>query len=136
MNPSGKFLCLIILLAFSMIFSSDFLLAEENKIPDWIKNNAGWWSEGQISDSEITSPQNQNSGPILFDGRAEIHNMESGDVYSWTDAEGDIHLLIYCSHTLVSITANQVAGGCQGLTQEAISRSRVYFRSDSYPDFY
>lgn len=26
-----------------------------SNIPDWIKNNAKWWSEGQISDSEFTS---------------------------------------------------------------------------------
>jgi len=28
---------------------------EEAKIPDWIRNNAKWWSEGQIGDSDFTS---------------------------------------------------------------------------------
>ena len=26
-----------------------------NVIPDWIKNNAGWWSSGQIPDSAFVS---------------------------------------------------------------------------------
>ena len=28
---------------------------EESKIPDWIKNNAGWWADGQIDDSSFVS---------------------------------------------------------------------------------
>ena len=24
-----------------------------NQIPDWIKNNAGWWADGQIDDSSF-----------------------------------------------------------------------------------
>ena len=28
-------------------------LAEEPKIPEWVKNNAGWWASGQISESEF-----------------------------------------------------------------------------------
>ena len=24
-------------------------------IPDWIKNNAGWWSDGQIDDNSFVS---------------------------------------------------------------------------------
>ena len=24
---------------------------EDYNIPDWVKNNAGWWAEGQIPDS-------------------------------------------------------------------------------------
>jgi hypothetical protein len=27
----------------------------ENKVPDWIKNNARWWAEGTISDTEFVS---------------------------------------------------------------------------------
>jgi len=27
----------------------------ESKIPDWIRNNAKWWSDGQIDDSDFTS---------------------------------------------------------------------------------
>ena len=28
---------------------------EGNVIPDWIKNNAGWWASGQIPDSAFVS---------------------------------------------------------------------------------
>src|SRR5438477_7750604 len=28
-------------------------LADEQQIPPWIKNNAKWWSQGQIGDSEF-----------------------------------------------------------------------------------
>ncbi len=32
----------------------DFLkVMEENTIPSWIKNNAGWWSSGKISDNDF-----------------------------------------------------------------------------------
>jgi len=34
----------------------DFLkMMEENTIPSWIKNNAGWWADGQIDDSSFVS---------------------------------------------------------------------------------
>jgi len=29
--------------------------AQEATIPDWIKNNAGWWASGQIPDSAFVS---------------------------------------------------------------------------------
>lgn len=28
---------------------------KQEKVPSWIKNNAGWWAEGQISDSDFVS---------------------------------------------------------------------------------
>jgi len=35
----------------SFTVNSDVVEASENnKIPDWIKNNAGWWADGQIDD--------------------------------------------------------------------------------------
>jgi len=29
--------------------------AQEATIPDWIKNNAGWWADGQIDDNSFVS---------------------------------------------------------------------------------
>ena len=29
------------------------ILGQEDKIPDWIKNNAGWWATDQIDDSSF-----------------------------------------------------------------------------------
>ena len=46
------------------VFSGIFLVsmmfvpsisAQEVAIPDWIKNNAGWWADGQIDDSAFVS---------------------------------------------------------------------------------
>jgi len=43
----------------SSIFPSDHHLAPFftqtglSKIPDWVRNNAGWWSEGKISDDDF-----------------------------------------------------------------------------------
>ena len=30
-------------------------ISDEISIPDWVRNNAGWWSEGQISDNDFAS---------------------------------------------------------------------------------
>ena len=35
-----------VLLLTSMVASVD-----ANNVPDWVKNNAGWWAEGQIDDN-------------------------------------------------------------------------------------
>jgi len=31
------------------------IISTQNKIPDWVKNNAGWWADGTISDGEFLS---------------------------------------------------------------------------------
>jgi len=27
--------------------------SQDNEIPDWVKNNAGWWADGQIDDNSF-----------------------------------------------------------------------------------
>ena len=43
----------------SLVIETDSSMQSEPikkpQIPDWIKNNAGWWSEGAIGDSDFTS---------------------------------------------------------------------------------
>ena len=29
------------------------LVSQDNKIPNWIKTNAGWWADGQIDDNSF-----------------------------------------------------------------------------------
>jgi hypothetical protein len=36
-------------------FSKDWQPSKEIAIPDWVRNNAGWWSEGKILDSDFAS---------------------------------------------------------------------------------
>ena len=37
----------------SFTVNSDDSASQNNKIPDWIKNNAGWWANGDIDDSSF-----------------------------------------------------------------------------------
>jgi hypothetical protein len=41
----------IAIIAFEVI--SNNMVSQDNKIPDWIKNNAGWWADGQIDDNSF-----------------------------------------------------------------------------------
>ena len=48
----NKVIIVTIGILFTLIASSSItVFAQEDKIPDWIKNNAGWWSEGLIDDT-------------------------------------------------------------------------------------
>ena len=38
-----------------MIDIADVTVPESAKIPDWIRNNAKWWSDGSIGDSDFVS---------------------------------------------------------------------------------
>ena len=50
----GRILTLMILLTiFALSLFSTKSLAEDIQIPPWIKNNAKWWSEGQIGDNDF-----------------------------------------------------------------------------------
>ncbi|MBI3640367.1 MAG: hypothetical protein HY223_08645 [Thaumarchaeota archaeon] len=50
----SRYLLIIIGLSISItVFSSEALAQEIYIIPQWIKNNAKWWSEGQIGDSDF-----------------------------------------------------------------------------------
>jgi len=49
-----RYLLFVIGLLISItVFSSEALAQEIYSIPQWIKNNAKWWSEGQIVDSDF-----------------------------------------------------------------------------------
>ncbi len=48
------FFSTVILFAPFFIIQDSFEI-ETPKIPDWIKNNAGWWAEGSIGDSDFVS---------------------------------------------------------------------------------
>jgi len=44
------FFTVLLLGLFSVVEIQD-IFPQESSIPEWIKNNAGWWAEGQIDDS-------------------------------------------------------------------------------------
>jgi hypothetical protein len=41
--------------SFTVVVGQPSTTTEESKIPDWIKNNAGWWADGQIDDGSFIS---------------------------------------------------------------------------------
>jgi len=44
---------IVLFILVSGTFLPSFVSAQENAIPAWIKNNAGWWAEGLIGDSDF-----------------------------------------------------------------------------------
>ena len=46
-----------ILVVIALVFTTSMIIshasAQDYNIPSWIKNNAKWWSQGQIGDSEF-----------------------------------------------------------------------------------
>ena len=44
-----------ILLVLLTILLSPSVFAQSSEIPYWIKNNAGWWADGQIDDGSFVS---------------------------------------------------------------------------------
>ena len=49
---------IVLILSFSLIGSGIFVpnsSAQDTQIPDWIKNVAGWWGSGDISESEFVT---------------------------------------------------------------------------------
>ncbi len=40
-------------ISFMIHSNTDTSISQDNKIPSWIKNNAGWWADGQIDDNSF-----------------------------------------------------------------------------------
>jgi len=56
MLKKGHILAILVLVVSGIVsFAVIASAQQDSKIPDWIKNNAKWWSEGQIGDSEFVS---------------------------------------------------------------------------------
>ena len=49
---NGIFFTVLLLGLFSVVEIQD-AFPQESSIPEWIKNNAGWWAEGQIDDTDF-----------------------------------------------------------------------------------
>jgi len=52
---SMKYLLLFLMILATVILIPNAFAQEQTNIPSWIKNNAGWWADGQIDDSSFVS---------------------------------------------------------------------------------
>jgi len=50
-----KTLVLTIVFVFACGIVVPNVFAQDSEIPSWVKNNAGWWADGQIDDSSFVS---------------------------------------------------------------------------------
>ncbi len=64
----------IAIISFKVISTSP--VSEDNKIPGWIKNNAGWWADGQIDDSSFV----EGIQFLIKEGFMKIPITEQGSV--------------------------------------------------------
>ncbi|MGI0009340.1 MAG: type VI secretion system tube protein Hcp [Nitrosopumilaceae archaeon] len=56
----------------------------EYQIPSWIKNNAGWWSEGQIDDSDfVKGMEYLIEQGIMKVPKGQSENIQSNKIPSW-----------------------------------------------------
>ena len=64
----------VAIIAFEVI--SDNVVSQNNQIPDWVKNNAGWWADGQIDDSSFV----EGIQFLIKEGFMKIPLTEQGSV--------------------------------------------------------
>ncbi len=64
----------IAIISFEVI--SNNVVSQDNKIPDWIKNNAGWWADGQIDDNSFV----EGIQFLIKEGFMQIPITEQGSV--------------------------------------------------------
>ena len=50
-----KTLVLTVAFVFACGIAVPNVFAQDSEIPSWIKNNAGWWADGQIDDGSFVS---------------------------------------------------------------------------------
>ena len=58
--------------------------AENNSIPDWIKNNAGWWADGSIDDNSfVEGIQFLIKEGIMIIPQTNTQGIGSGEIPDW-----------------------------------------------------
>jgi len=68
-----------LVVAFFGILTIPAVSAQEATIPDWIKNNAGWWADGLIDDSSFVSGIQY----LIKSGIIVVIQVESSDYPDW-----------------------------------------------------
>ena len=78
-------LTIVFVFACGITLSSIMAFAQEDyNIPAWIKNNAAWWSEGQIDDASFVSGIKymiENGIMKISQSNTPVNNMSLDDLY-------------------------------------------------------
>ena len=78
----------VFVFAFGLTVSSIMASAQEDyNIPAWIKNNAAWWSEGQIDDASFVSGIKY----MIENGIMEIETTDTSTYHEYPD-NGDFYI--------------------------------------------
>jgi|CXWL01.1.fsa_nt_gi endonuclease YncB( thermonuclease family) len=79
------FFTLLILFSISIVYETTLTAFAEFKIPNWIKNNAGWWADGSISNDEFLRGVQYliNQKIIVVDATTKVKTELSQTVPSW-----------------------------------------------------
>ena len=140
------FVGLAILAGSGLVFSIHALGDESNAIPSWIKNNAKWWSEGQIGDSEFikgiqymvdtkilrVSTTNENQIENLKNQLADSQNAYSQTIQELNDLKSKYNDLVNQYNNLASTTQNsqpQLQTGSYVSDQDLTDMSKQQIRT-------
>ena len=120
----------------SVVGFSTFAFANNSNIPDWIKNNAKWWSEGAISETDyITSLQYLVTNGIIHIPITEVTAAQT----SLTDEERAQSFKVTISNIVAPISTTyfekfEMTTSKSGAADDP--RGRMYEFRDNNPKFF
>lgn len=120
----------------SVVGFSTFAFANNSNIPDWIKNNAKWWSEGTISETDyITSLQYLVTNGIIQIPITEVTAAQT----SLTDEERAQSFKVTISNIVAPISTTyfekfEMTTSKSGTADDP--RGRMYEFRDNNPKFF
>ncbi|CAD6524834.1 Glucose dehydrogenase PQQ-dependent [metagenome] len=120
----------------SVVGLSTFAFANNSNIPDWIKNNAKWWSEGTISETDyITSLQYLVTNGIIQIPITEVTAAQT----SLTDEERAQSFKVTISNIVAPISTTyfekfEMTTSKSGAADDP--RGRMYEFRDNNPKFF
>jgi len=97
--PTSKVVLLMTIIPLLVTAFSISVLADSSSIPEWVKNNAKWWSEGSISEGEYLKSLEYliTNGIINIPQKIEVTAAQS----SLTDNERAQFFIVHFSNGLI-----------------------------------
>jgi protein-disulfide isomerase len=111
----------VLILGILMIFSVPYVSAQD--IPSWIKNNAGWWADGSIDDSDfINGIEFLVNEKIIYVDVKSLENKKTDKIPAWvknsagwwadgtiTDSDFLNGIQYLVSNQIISIKTNEIS---------------------------